>query len=153
VAEISSNGAALLRSTYLGGSSNDQGADIAVDGAGNIYVTGFTYSTDFPITAGAYQTSLPGGEGAFVTKIAPSFSSLVYSTYLHGNVLDFAKSIAVDTGNVFIGGQTYSTSFPLVNAIQTSCLSSSCFYGTGFIAEFMPRVQRLFSQHTWRQLR
>src|SRR5207245_8506226 len=79
VAEIGSNGTALLRSTYLGGSNNDQGAGIAVDGAGNIYVTGFTYSTDFPITSGAYQTSLVGGgSAAFVTKIAPNFSSLVY---------------------------------------------------------------------------
>ncbi len=137
VAEISPNGGALLRATYLGGSSTDHGYDIAVDITGDIYVTGFTYSSDFPTTQGAYQTSLgPGGASAFVTKIAPNFSGLVYSTYLHGNGLDFGKTIAVDTGNVFVGGQTYSSSFPLTNAIQGTCNSSNCYYGTGFISEF-----------------
>lgn len=137
VAEIAPNGAALLRATYLGGSNSDHGSGIAVDTAGSIYVTGFTYSSDFPTTPGAYQTSLgPGGEGVFVSKISSDFSALLYSTYLHGNGLDFGKTIAVDTGNVYVGGQTYSTSFPLVNAIQAMCSSSGCFYGTGFLAEF-----------------
>src|SRR6266436_5288166 len=136
VAEISPNGGALLRATYLGGSSADHGYGIALDVAGDIYVTGFTYSADFPTTQGAYQTSLGlGGASAFVTKIAPNFSGLVYSTYLHGNELDFGKTIAVDTGNVFVGGQTYSSSFPLTNAIQGTCNSSNCYYGTGFISE------------------
>jgi len=137
VAEISPNGAALFRATYLGGNSTDHGSAIAVDTAGNVYVTGFTYSADFPTTSGAYQTSLgPGGASVFLTKIAPNFSGLVYSTYLHGNGLDFGKTIAVDTGNVFVGGQTYSASFPLANAIQSTCNSSGCFYGTGFLSEF-----------------
>jgi parallel beta-helix repeat protein len=137
VAEIGPNGAALLRATYLGGSSTDHGSAIAVDASGSIYVTGFTYSADFPTTTGAYQTSLgPGGEAVFVSKISSDFSALVYSTYLHGNGLDFGKTIAVDTGNVYVGGQTYSTSFPVVNAIQTMCSSSGCFYGTGFLSEF-----------------
>src|SRR6266478_5521073 len=137
VAEISPNGAALFRATYIGGNSTDHGSAIAVDTAGNVYVTGFTYSADFPTTSGAYQTSLgPGGASVFLTKIAPNFSGLVYSTYLHGNGLDFGKTIAVDTGNVFVGGQTYSASFPLANAIQSTCNSSGCFYGTGFLSEF-----------------
>jgi len=137
VAEISPNGGALRRATYLGGNNTDHGSGIAVDTAGDIYVTGFTYSADFPTTPGAYQTSLgPGGASVFVTKIAPDFSTLMYSTYLHGNGLDFGKTIAVDTGNVFVGGQTYSTSFPLANAIQSTCKSSGCYFGTGFISEF-----------------
>jgi hypothetical protein len=127
---------ALRNSTFLGGSSDDKATAIALDPTGNIYVTGFTFSTNFPTTTGAYQTSLPNGtSGAFVAKIAPNLTSLVYSTYLHGNVLDFGRGIAVDTGNVFVAGQTYSTALPLANATQTACSLSSCWYGTGFVTE------------------
>ncbi len=135
VTAINPNGA-LRNSTFLGGSSDDKATAIALDPTGNIYVTGFTFSTDLPTTTGAYQTSLPSGtSGAFVAKIAPNLASLVYSTYLHGNVLDFGRAIAVDTGNVFVAGQTYSTAFPLANATQTACALSNCFYGTGFVTE------------------
>jgi len=135
VTAINPNGA-LRSSTFLGGSSDDKATAIALDPAGSIYVTGFTFSTNFPTTAGAYQTSLPNGSsGAFVAKIAPNLTSLVYSTYLHGNVLDFGRAIAVDTGNVFVAGQTYSTAFPLVNTTQSACALSNCFYGTGFVTE------------------
>ena len=136
VAELATNGGALLHSTYLGGSADDQGAGIAVDSDGNIYVTGFTYSTDFPVTAGTYQTSLTSGQSAaFVTKIAPGFSSLTFSTYVRGNGLNYGKNIAVDTGNVFVAGQTFSPTFPLLNPIQSACAPSNCYYGTGFITE------------------
>ena len=136
VAELATNGGALLHSTYLGGSADDHGAGIAVDSDGNIYVTGFTYSTDFPVTAGAYQTSLTSGQSAaFVTKIAPGFSSLTFSTYVRGNGLNYGKNIAVDTGNVFVAGQTFSPTFPLLNPIQSACAPSNCYYGTGFITE------------------
>ena len=135
VAAINPSGA-LRNSTFLGGSSDDKATAIALDPTGNIYVTGFTFSTNFPTTTGAYQTSLPSGtSGAFVAKIAPNLRSLVYSTYLHGNVLDFGRGIAVDTGNVFVAGQTYSTTFPLANATQTACSLSNCWYGTGFVTE------------------
>src|SRR6266446_8180632 len=136
VAELATNGGALLHSTYLGGSADDHGAGIAVDSDGNIYVTGFTYSTDFPVTAGAYQTSLTSGQSAaFVTKIAPGFSSLTFSTYVRGNGLNYGKNIAVDTGNVFVAGQTFSPTFPLLDPIQSACVPSNCYYGTGFITE------------------
>jgi hypothetical protein len=136
VAELAPNGGALLHSTYLGGSGDDHGTGITVDSDGNIYVTGFTYSADFPTTSGAYQTSLPaGGSAAFVTKIAPGFSSLVFSTYLQGNSLNYGKSIAVDTGNIFVAGQTFSPTFPLVSPTQSACAPSNCFFGAGFITE------------------
>jgi hypothetical protein len=71
-----------------------------------------------------------------VTKIALDFSSLGFSTYLQGNSLNYGKSIAVDTGNVFVAGQTFSPTFPLLNPIQSVCTApSSCYYGTGFITE------------------
>ncbi|HKW62503.1 MAG TPA: choice-of-anchor D domain-containing protein [Candidatus Acidoferrum sp.] len=136
VAQLAPNGGALLHSTYLGGGGDDHGTGIAVDSNGNIYVTGFTYSTDFPITPGAYQTSLASGKSAaFVTKIAPGFSSLTFSTYIQGKNLDYGKSIAVDTGNVFIAGQTFSPTFPLMSPTQSACVPSNCFFGVGFIAE------------------
>jgi hypothetical protein len=136
VAEFAPNGGALLHSTYLGGTGDDQGTGIAIDTDGYIYVTGFTYSLDFPITSGAYQTSLTSAKSAsFVTKIAPGFASLTFSTYLQGNVLNYGKSIAVDTGNTFIAGQTFSPTFPLLNPVQSVCAPSNCYYGTGFITE------------------
>ena len=78
----------LVYSTYLGGSGDDRGQGIAVDAAGNAYVTGFTVSTDFPTTLGAFQTTFGGavdGVDAFVTKLNPTGSALVYSTYLGGS--------------------------------------------------------------------
>jgi hypothetical protein len=136
VAELAANGGALLHSSYLGGSGDDHGAGITVDSDGSIYVTGFTYSTDFPVTAGAYQTTLTRAtSAAFVTKIAPGFSSLTFSTYLQGTGLNYGKSVAVDTGNVFVAGQTYSPTFPLLNPIQSACAPSNCYYGIGFITE------------------
>ncbi|HEV2492095.1 MAG TPA: choice-of-anchor D domain-containing protein [Terriglobia bacterium] len=134
-AEITTNGAGLVASTYLGGGAEDNATGVALDGAGNVYVVGFTFSTNFPTTAGAYQTTLTTASGAFVTKFAPSLSSVLYSTYVHGNGLDFGQTIAVDTGNAFVAGQTFSTSFPLANALQSTCRSSSCYYGTGFATE------------------
>jgi hypothetical protein len=70
VSKLNATGTALLYSTFLGGSSTDQGTGIAVDGSGNAYVTGFTLSSNFPTTTGALQTSSGGGEDAFVAKVA-----------------------------------------------------------------------------------
>ncbi len=109
----------LSYSTYLGGDAYDYGVDIAVDGFGNAYITGQTYSTDFP-TEGAYQSTLQGGDrDAFVTKLNSSGNALVYSTYLGGSIYEHGKSIALDKfGNVYIAGITYSSDFPVKNAYQ-----------------------------------
>src|SRR3989449_9702416 len=87
----------LFYSTYLGGTGDDFGYSIAVDGAGDAYVTGGTASANFPTTLGAFQTAYGGGvHDAFVTKLNPTGSGLVYSTYLGGSGGGGAKSIAVD---------------------------------------------------------
>lgn len=108
----------LVYSTYLGGSGagkgsnigGDGGSAIAVDTAGNAYITGFTNSPDFPTTADAYQATYPGSSCTFVTKLNPSGTALVYSTYLGGGD---ATAIAVDaSGNAYIAGVTGSPSFP-----------------------------------------
>ena len=102
--------APLLYSTYLGGSSDDQGFGVAVDSAGNAYVTGYTTSTDFP-TTGAFQTTYAGGADVFVTKLNPA-GSLGYSTYLGGSGQDIGQAIAVNaSGNAFVTGKT-SGDFP-----------------------------------------
>jgi hypothetical protein len=118
VAAISPTGSTLLYSTFLGGSDNDEGHGIAVDSAGNAYVTGWTRSMDFT-TASALQTTYNGGIDAFVAKFSPTGSTLLYSTYLGGGGLDIATGVAVDgAGKAYVTGYTRSTDFPTVNALQ-----------------------------------
>jgi len=132
VAKISASGTALLYSTYLGGGSVDPGVDkdlvnpdigrgIAVDEAGNAYITGSTASSDFP-TVNAFQASRNGSFDAFVTKLNPTGSALVYSTYLGG------------AGNAHIAGDTDSTDFPLVNPSQPVLAGSD----DAFVAKLNP---------------
>ena len=115
-------GSALVYSTYLGGSNDDQANGIAVDSSGNAYVTGYTYSTDFP-TVNPLQGSLGGGRDAFITKLNPVGSALVYSTYLGGSNDDQANAIAVDpSGNAYVTGFTESTNFPILDPFQATLL-------------------------------
>jgi hypothetical protein len=113
-------------STYLGGSGDDFGNAIALDASGMVYIAGQTASSDFPFTAGAYQTSLKGGsDDAFVAKFDPTKSgaaSLIYSTYVGGSGTDRAFGIAVDpsTGVAYIAGDTNSTDFPTMNAYSST---------------------------------
>jgi hypothetical protein len=108
----------LVYSTYLGGKGTDAGYGIAVDSAGNAYVTGLTASTNFP-TQNPWQKSNAGGNDVFVTKLNASGSGLVYSTYLGGSGDDDGSGIAVDTsGNAYVTGFTTSTNFPTLNAFQ-----------------------------------
>jgi hypothetical protein len=126
VTKISAAGNALVYSTYLGGSGYEStNGAIAVDKSGQAYVTGTTFSTDFP-TANALQPSNHGGTGdAFITKINPAGTAFVYSTYLGGTAEDDGVDVAVDsTGNAYIAGETDSTDFPVVNAIQPSAHGS-----------------------------
>jgi uncharacterized repeat protein (TIGR01451 family) len=129
VTEINSSGSALVYSTYLGGSGDDQGNGIAVDGAGDIYVAGGTTSADFP-TLNAFQTALSGGRDAFLAKLNPGASgatSLVYSTFVGGKNDDYGSAVAVDSGgNAYLTGYTTSTDFPTANAVQASMNPGTC---------------------------
>ena len=122
VMKLNSTGSALVYSTYFGGSGSDDAMGIAVDLAGNAYVTGVSYSTDFPTTPGALGTPLNDRGNAFVTKLNPTGSGLVYSTYLGGSDLDQGNGIAVDlAGNAYVTGFTGSTDFPTTaGAFQTT---------------------------------
>ena len=138
------NPSALVYSTYLGGSMDDAGTSIALDGNKNAYVTGQTNSPNFP-TAAATQTTLGGGNDAFVSEISASGSSLVFSTYLGGaldentNVsggnLAAIGAVAVDSAgaNIYVAGNTASSPFPtLVGSVQTT-------YGGGVRDAFVAR--------------
>ena len=124
---------ALTYSTYLGGSGEDTGTSIAVDGAGNAYVTGWTESLDFPETTGT-TLGAPRGVDAYVAKLSPG-GSLLYLTYLGGSGQDQAYGIAVDgAGSAVIAGTTYSTNFPTLNAAQPGLGGGQ----DGFVAKLNP---------------
>ena len=125
VTKLNAAGSALIYSTYLGGSESEGGTSIAVDSSGNVYVTGYTFSANFPI-ANAFQSTY-GGDGsssfgdAFVTKINAAGSALIYSTYLGGNDGDAGYGIAIDSTNAaYVTGNTRSTNFPTANALQST---------------------------------
>jgi len=120
VLKMNSSGSALIYSTYLGGTSADEGHGIALDSSGNAYVTGWTTSSDFP-TANAAQSAYRGGQDAFVAKLDSAGATLAYSTYLGGTGADQGSSIAVDSsGQAYVTGYTTSANFPLANPIQST---------------------------------
>ncbi|MCG6550885.1 MAG: SBBP repeat-containing protein, partial [Candidatus Magnetominusculus sp. LBB02] len=135
VTKLNSTGTALVYSTYVGGSGADYCYSIAIDSSGSAYVTGFTASTDFPVTSGAYQTALKGSDSVFITKLNATGTALVYSTYLGGNLYNDAYGIAVDSaGNAYIAGMTDSSDFPVTSgAFQTSLKAGRS--GNGFITK------------------
>lgn len=125
MAELNTNGSRLLYSGYLGGTEADGIMGIAVEPiSGTAFVTGYTYSTNFPVTASAYSkklscpNSLFYNANAFVAEIAPGGTNLNYSTYFGGTNFDGGRAIAFNNGTVFVAGQTASTNFPAVNYIH-----------------------------------
>jgi hypothetical protein len=121
VTKLNSTGTALIYSTFLGGSGFDGSIEIAIDSAGNAYVAGQA-GAGFPVTAGAFQTSFNGVfNDAFVAKLNPTGSALVYSTYLGGSGSEAANGIAINAaGNAYVGGTTDSPNFPTTaGAFQT----------------------------------
>lgn len=135
LAKVDPTGSSLLYSTYLGGTEceSSNGIGVAVDSQGNAYVTGVTNSSDFPTTPGAFQTAFGGSHcdgqtecgDAFVTKVSPDGSQLVYSTFLGGSGNDRTDdTIAVDSeGNAYVGGNSNSTDFPTTDGAFQSNLA------------------------------
>jgi hypothetical protein len=119
VTKLSPAGNCLIYSTYLGGSNDDYGFGVVIDGLGNAYMSGPTYSDDFPTTINPLDGSLTGTADAFVAKLSPGGNALVYSTYLGGSNGDFGHGIAVDTaGSAYITGETFSDDFPTTNSFD-----------------------------------
>lgn len=118
ITKLSASGT-MVYSTYLGGSDREYGYGIAADGSGNSYVTGVTWSSNFP-TSNPFQSTSGGQKDAFVTKLGAT-GTMEYSTYFGGNADDFSYGIAVDmSSRVHVCGQTGSTDFPIVNAYQAT---------------------------------
>ncbi|MEJ7623186.1 MAG: SBBP repeat-containing protein [Pyrinomonadaceae bacterium] len=139
-----SGAASRIYSTYIGGGGNDFGGTsagrgskaIAIDAAANAYVTGTTSSTNFPV-AGAFQGTAAGGGDAFLTKLNPSGSALVYSTYLGGSGVnsDEGRSVAVNVvGNAYVTGLTTSANFPTAAPLSTGDGTT----GGAFLTKFSP---------------
>lgn len=114
IARLSASGTELVYSTYLGGSGGEHANAVALDADGNAYVTGDTDSSDFPVAGAPYQGTPPGAFDAFVAKLSPTGSALVYSTYLGGSLdSEGGKAIAVAPGGeVVVAGHTFSDDFP-----------------------------------------
>ncbi|WP_160397284.1 DUF7948 domain-containing protein [Paenibacillus sp. MMS18-CY102] len=113
VAKLNAAGSALIYSTFVGGTGGENGTGIAVDTASNVYVTGNTASINFPTTPGAFQTVRKGTGDVFVTKLNPTGSALIYSTYLGGSLTEYGYGISIDTaGNAYVAGYTRSSDFP-----------------------------------------
>lgn len=138
IAKLNADGSALIYSTFYGGSGAESGAGIAVDATGNAYVTGATFgSTDLPLEK-PLQASYGGGNcsfdnkpipcpDAFVAKLNPTGSALLYATYLGGNQFDFSTGIAVDPqGQITIAGATSSANFPTRNAVKDTFSGGVC---------------------------
>lgn len=144
IAKINAAGSALVYSTFLGGERAEEARGIAVDAFGNAYVTGYTFSIDFPITPNALQKLYGGSVDAFVTKLNATGTALIYSTFLGGNGIENTGlvsdnipvgAITVDNlGYAYVTGKTESANFPVVRAIQPA-LSGD---GDAFVAKIDP---------------
>ncbi|MEO8371128.1 MAG: SBBP repeat-containing protein, partial [Candidatus Solibacter sp.] len=138
VAKFNSTGA-LVYLTYLGGSGDDFATGIALDSAGNAWVTGGTSSSNFPVSAAAFQRTYGGAGGnglmrmgdAFLSKIGPNGDALLYSTYLGGSLDDVGTAVTLDSaGNIYVTGSTRSRNFPVLQPLQAE------FAGAGGEQEF-----------------
>ena len=138
MAKVNPSGSAVLYATYLGGSGSDQGIAIGVDGEGNAYVAGQSWSSDFPVTPGAFQADssqapwFPGtGSGNFLAKLNADGSALAYSTYLGG-----ASALSVDAaGNAYVTGAA-ARGFPVTPGARQRCWAGGNV--DLFVAEFDP---------------
>jgi hypothetical protein len=151
VTEFNSAGSALIYSTYLGGSTQDEAFGIVLDAAGDVYLNGYTLDADFPTTPGSFQPTcgtctFPTYYG-FMSELNPSGSTLLYSTYLTGSNTSYSTStvgrgLAIDAANgVYLVGSTDSSTFPITPGVfQTQC-AGGCFYGNTFVAKFVPGDQ------------
>src|SRR5580698_2650156 len=138
VAKLDSTGSNLVYADYIGGNTQDFGYALVLDSANEVYVTGTTSSSNFPVV-NPYQASLLGSFNGFLTKLSADGSYLLYSTYLGGSSSDVPSTIAIDGGeNVLVAGYTYSTNFPVINAYQATVSPNlgGLFGEYGFLTKF-----------------
>ena len=145
MAKLSPDGSSLAYSTYFGGTLQGATTAIAIDSNNEATVTGWTYATDFPVQ-NAFQMNHASDGGtydAFVSKFSASGSSLIFSTYLGGNLADLGQGIAIDSsGNIYVTGTTNSSDFPTTSgSYQSTYVSNPA--GSSFVSKFAPSGQSL----------
>jgi uncharacterized repeat protein (TIGR01451 family) len=131
----------LIASTLIGGNGGENPDGIYADASGNVYVSGQTDSTNFPITTGAYQTSNHGSDEAIIVRLSADFGRLLYSTYMGGGAYDNGRSGFMDSyGNLYLAGASGGAGWPTKNAYQDAFAGGSGFYGSGdgIVARFSP---------------
>jgi len=154
VTELNPGGSGLVYSTYLGGDASDIGTAITVDANGIAYIAGYTYSTNLPVTVGAYQSrlactnSLYINANAFVAAIAAGGTKLNYLSYFGGTNFDQATAIALDASNfIYVAGYTASTNFPNTNALSGFKHLNAATNATpafdAFVSKFQPGYSNL----------
>jgi hypothetical protein len=133
VSKLAADGKTLLWSTFIGGGSEDYATGLALTAAGEATITGSTLSSNFPVTAGAFQTTNNGGSGeCFVARLSADGSRLVFATYLGAKAWDWASAVAVDGGgDAVVLGVTKSTDFPVTQGAYDTSLNGG---GDGFVA-------------------
>lgn len=137
VVRLNSTGSTLEYGTFLGGASTDGASRLTLDAADDIYVTGYTGSTDFPVTEGAVQTQFSGDYDAFAVKIAGVGGDLLFSTYLGGRDGDSGSGIAVDSNfDIYVGGSTDSGDFPVTPGTLVNTFQGGRF-GDAFIVKLL----------------
>jgi hypothetical protein len=146
VTKFAADGGAVVYSTFLGGEAVDVGGGIAVDGSGNVHVTGMTASSDFP-TVDSLQPYFGGGADVFVTRIDDRGSGITYSTFSGGGGAEAGIDIVVDgAGNAYVSGQTSSSDFPTYNAAQAELRGPQDAFVTKYcLALVFPEERRLGS--------
>ncbi|MCL4298835.1 MAG: SBBP repeat-containing protein [Anaerolineae bacterium] len=141
--KLNATGSALLYGTYLGGSADEYVSDMKVDGSGNLYLFGDTPSSNFPTTSGAYDRTLNSGYATYLTKLGPSGSALVYSTYLEGaNAQTNGNALSIDaSGNAYVAGSVYASSanasFPTTLGAYDMSLGATYSHDV-FVTKFNP---------------
>jgi uncharacterized repeat protein (TIGR01451 family) len=143
--KLNATGSALVYSTFLGGgrilnATDDWAEGVAVDSAGSAYVTGYTYSPDFPVTPGVFQPNRLGLD-AFITKFSTDGRSLVYSTFFGGNGQDMGRAIVVDdAGNAYVAGETTSQDNPFTTSNDGLPVTPGAFQTTGSFDAFVAKL-------------
>jgi uncharacterized protein (TIGR03437 family) len=136
--KLSSAGDTLIYSSFLGGSSLDQGNAIAVDSSGRAWIGGVTGSSDFPATNTGFQSRIAGSLNGFLTQVSADGSRMLYSTLIGGENADIVFGIAVDAAsNVYAAGTTASTRFPVSNPFQAALSASG---EDAFVLELNPSL-------------
>jgi hypothetical protein len=126
VFKLNNLGSSLIYSTYIGGNSGDEGFGIILDSSGNIFGTGYTWSSNFPVTQSSYDTTYNGQDDIFVFKLDSTGSNLLYCTFIGTTLIDYGYDIGVDSnGNAIVSGVTWSSSFPTTAGAYDTVFSGS----------------------------